>query len=59
VWFDVIESYAEAAPKIAKTKAVALQKASRTKPDTAAAKSRKPTTAATKYAPKKSRKLKA
>jgi len=60
VWFDVIESNAEAAPKIAKTKAVALpQKASRKKPDTAVAKSRKPTTAATKYAPKKSRKLKA
>lgn len=58
VWFDVIESHVEAAPKIAKTKAVASQKASRTKPATAA-KSRKPTTAATKYAPKKSRKLKA
>ncbi len=59
VWFDVIESHAKAAPKSAKTKAIALQKTSRTKPDTAAAKSRKPTTAATKYAPKKSRKLKA
>lgn len=43
VWFDVIESNAKAAPKSAKTKAVAIpQKASRTKPDTAA-KSRKPT----------------
>jgi len=58
VWFDVIESNAEAAPKSAKTKAVALpQKASRTKP--AAAKSRKPTTVTTKHAPKKSSKSKA
>ena len=48
VWFDVIESKAEAAPKCAKTKAVALpQKANRRKSDTAA-KNRKPTTAATK-----------
>jgi len=60
VWFDVIESKAEAAPKSAKTKAVALpQKASRTKPDTPAAKSRKPTTVATKHAPKKNNKSKA
>ncbi len=60
VWFDVIESNAEAAPKSAKAKAVALpQKTSRTKPDPAAAKSRKPTTAATKHAPKKSSKSKA
>ena len=60
VWFDVIESNAEAARKSPKTKPAAVpQKSSRTKPDAATAKSRKPTAVATKRSPKKNSKLKA
>ncbi len=60
VWFDVIESDSTVAPKSAKTKAVPVpQKASRTKPDTAATKSRKPTPVATKRTSKKSSKSEA
>jgi len=59
VWFDVIESKTEAASKSAKTNPASVpQKASRKKTDTAASKSRNPTTVATKPAAKKNGKSK-
>lgn len=58
VWFDVIESNPEAAPKLTKTKAAAVPKNGSEKNSETAARGLKPTTVARKRTQKKNSKLK-
>lgn len=59
VWFDVIESSPEAAPKLTKTKASAVPMNGSERNSKTAARSRKPTTADKKQTTKSSSKVKA